>query len=202
MGKPSIRWVKQLLLVATAAGLVYFFSCTNSVTSPQTPFADFYFTTQITGWVPDSSSHFAALPVASLYNGSKDGGAITYDSAGLVKWFREKMNGGDSADSINGQYSFDGWVFDFGTSAKAKALFATITASNMRQNPQDTFSDTVPLPSFSLAEAEARRVQGGINVYATFGKYYFELSLSGFAEPLTAAPEAIKFLNKYKSLAQ
>jgi hypothetical protein len=72
----------------------------------------------------------------------------------------------------------------------------------MVQNPLDTFSDTVPLSQFTADEAEASRFQGGINVDANFGEYYIRFSLSGFADPATAAPEALKFLDKYKAIAQ
>jgi hypothetical protein len=192
------------LILATVFGIAGILFCKSGPTGPavpQTVLSKFYLTDQVAGWVPDTSSHLAVLPVAALFH-AIDGGAIPYDSAGLKYWFTETMNGGPKHDSTYGDYNFIGYAEDYGNAANSKAIFDTLTAAKMVQNALDTFSDTIHLPGFTVAEAQADRFQGGINVFATFGRYYFEFQLVGYADPTTAAPDAVKFLTAYKALAQ
>jgi|GEM_PF-2474409 hypothetical protein len=191
---------KFFLFSAIAIGWTVIMSCTDKGTNPQATLADLYVTTQVMGWVADVSSDYTPQPASALVQ-TIDGDAPQYVDAGLVEWFREKMHGGDSASSTSGQYDFISFVHDYGTTSKAKVLFDTIVAHNIFQNPKDTFSDTVHLSQFSTSQAQSKRTQGGIQVYATFGRYYFQLSLMGYADPLTAVPDAEKFLTRYKEVA-
>jgi hypothetical protein len=189
-------------MLAVAMGVWGMFSCANGPTSPQTSLADFYITTQVAGWVPASNSHLAIMPVESLYR-AVDGDAYLYQNAGLGNWFIEKMYGGPTHTDTNGDYDFAGYVEKYGSAASSKAIFDKITSVHVIQNPLDTnFSDTVQLAGFSLAEAQAVRVQGGIDVYATFDTYFFSLEFTGYADPKTAAPDAVKFLTEYKAPAK
>jgi hypothetical protein len=200
-----IRWKKKLLVLATVFGIAGILFCKSGPTGPavsQTALSEFYLTTQVDGWVPDDSSHLAVLPVSALFN-AIDGDAVTYRSAGLKYWLLETMNGGLNHDSAHGDYNFAGYAEDYGNAANSKAIFDKITSVHVVQNPLDTnFSDTVQLAGFSLAEAQAVRIQGGIDVYGTFEKYYFQFELTGYADPTAAAPDAVKFLTEYKALAQ
>lgn len=185
------------------SALVGVLSCKGPApTAPQTTLADFYITTQIAGWIRDSRFQLAILPVANLYQ-AVDGDAYLYQNAGLENWFIEYMYGGSTHTDTSGDYDFNGYVEEYGSAASSRAIFDKITAVHVIQNPLDTaFSDTVPLAGFSLAEAQAVRIQGGIDVYATFDKYYFQFSLTGYADPTAAAPDAVKFLTDYKALVQ
>lgn len=185
------HWGRISIFILVCIALVW--NCGDKGTNPQTKLQDLYFTTQITGWIPDSSSHFAQFPVDSLY-GPKDGDAPIYKDAGCVWWFREKMNGGPTATFVGGDYVFIGYIMDFGTTAKAKALYDAKVATNI-------FSP-VTLGQYSSNEAQASAVGGGIQVYATFGKFYFEFTVNGFTVSqisTIAIPEALKFLDKYKA---
>ena len=158
---------------------------------------DFYMTNQITGWIPDSSNHFKQNPADSLY-GWKDGGAPTYIDSGCVSWFFEKMNGGPTASSIGGDYVFMGFIMDFGTSKNARALYGAKIAANIAPYP----AKKVTLGQYSDNEAQAITVGGGIQIYATFGKFFIEFNLTGFPASQIASiavPEALKFLDKYKA---
>jgi hypothetical protein len=191
----------SFLIIAVYVGFAIVLSCKNAPTTPEATLADFYVTTQVEGWVVDSTTPLHILPVDSLHL-SIDGGYITYENAGLEKYFLEKLNGGPTHSPSYGDYNFSGIVQDYGTSGKVRTLFDTIVAHKMVQNVLDTFSDTVHLSQFSISEVQAKRVQGGVEVYATFGRYYFEFSLLGYVDPLTAAPDAVKFLTEYKALAK
>lgn len=168
-------------------------NCGDKGTNPQAKLQDLYFTTQITGWVPDSSSHFIQFPADSLSN-YIDGPAQVYRDSGLVSWFHEKMNGGPTATPVNGDYTFIGYVHNYGTTAKAKALYDAQVAVNI--------TTKVTLGQYSDNEAQASAVGGGIHVYATFGALYFEFYVTGFTVSqisTIAVPEALKFLDKYKA---
>jgi hypothetical protein len=190
----------RILSRDAVVGMVLLIACAKGPTGPNVTLADFYLTTQISGWVADSGSHFVDYSPTDLFS-QVDGAAQPFQDGGLVQWCTEKMNGGTGASPANGQYNFSGSVYDFGTVTKAKSFYESKIAVDMVQT-SDTFSDTVPLGQYTVDEAEASRFQGGITVDANFEKYYIKFSLSGFADPLTAAPEALKFLDKYKAIAQ
>lgn len=200
-GTLSRQKAKHLLSLVVFFFLTFGTSCVNKTVGPQTTLSEFYVTTQVDGWVADSSSHLVLHPAADLFE-AIDGGAPIYEAAGLQEWFVESLNGGPNHSPVYGDYNFKGYVEDYGTSSNARAIFNTNTSTKMVQNPRDTFSDTVQLSPFSLSEAQANRVQGGINVFANFGQVYFEFSLTGYVDPTTAAPDAIKFLTRYKALAE
>ncbi len=190
----------RTLLLGAVVSSTLFLACAKGPTGPNVTLADFYLTTQISGWVVDSGSHFVDYSPTDLFT-QVDGAAQPFQNGGLVQWCTEEMNGGAGASAANGPYNFSGFVYDFGTIAKAKSFYESKVAVDMVQTA-DTFSDTVPLSQYTADEAEASRFQGGINVDANFEKYYIRFSLSGFADPATAAPEALKFLDKYKAIAQ
>jgi hypothetical protein len=172
-------------------------NCNDKGTNPQARLQDLYDSTQITGWIPDSSSHFVQYPADSLYR-PKDGGAPTYIDSGCVSWFFEKMNGGPTASSVGGDYVFMGYIMDLGTSKNARALYGAKIAANIAPYPVKK----VTLGQYSDNEAQAITVGGGIQVFATFGKFYIEFSLNGFLASQIASiavPEALKFLDKYKA---
>jgi hypothetical protein len=183
------------IFIIVCVALVW--NCSDKGTNPQAKLQDLYFTTQITGWVPDSSSHFIQYPPESLFN-YIDGPAQRYCDSGLVSWFHETMNGGPTATTVGGDYAFIGYVHDYGTTAKAKALYGAKIAVNITPFP----GNKVALGQYSDNEAQASAVGGGIQVYATFGKFYFEFNVTGFAVSqisTIAVPEALKFLDKYKA---
>jgi hypothetical protein len=158
---------------------------------------DLFITSQIAGWVPDSSSHFVQYPADSLFN-FINGPAQRYIDSGLVSWFHEQMNGGPTATPVGGDYAFDGYVHNYGTTAKAKALYDAKIAVNITPIP----GNKVTLGQYSDNEAQASAGGGGIQVYATFGTLYFEFNVMGFLPSqisTIAVPEALKFLDKYKA---
>lgn len=188
--RKTLPWGGISLFIVVCAALVW--NCGDKGTNPATTLQDLYFTTQITGWVPDSGSHFIENPPNDLY-GPMNGSAPPYVSAGLVSWFREKMYGGPTATSLGGEYAFIGYVMDFGTIANAKSFFDAKAALAIQP------ADKVPLPSFTDNEAQAKPGSGGVMVYATFGKYYFEFPVMGYSVTADAVTEALKFLDKYKA---
>ncbi|HUI91845.1 MAG TPA: hypothetical protein VLX68_06305 [Chitinivibrionales bacterium] len=187
-------WGGITIFIIVCVALVW--NCGDKGTNPQTKLQDLYFTSQISGWVPDSSSHFVQYPPESLFN-YIDGPAQVYKDSGLVSWFHEKMNGGPTASPLNGDYAFNGYVHNYGTTAKAKALYDAQVAVNI--------TTKVTLGQYSDNEAQASVVGGGIHVYATFGALYFEFYVMGFTVSqisTIAVPEALKFLDTYKAIVQ
>jgi hypothetical protein len=155
---------------------------------------DFFITNQIPGWITDSTSPFVQYPADSLY-GPINGAAPRYIDSGLVSWFREKMNGGPTATSTGGDYAFLGYVHDYGSTSKAKALYGAKIATDITPYP----ADKVTLGQYSDNEAQASVVGGGIRVCATFSKFYFEFYVVGFQNSADAVTEGLKFLDKYKA---
>jgi hypothetical protein len=187
-----LLWLGASIFVISCIAI--FLNCFGPETNPKTKLQDLYFTTEVTGWVPDSSSHFVQYPAESLYN-FINGPAQRYIDSGLVSWFREKMNGGPTASPDSGDYVFNGYIHDYGTTAKAKALYEAKVVVNVTPYP----TKKVVLDQYSDNEAQAITVGGGIQVYATFGKFYFEFNITGFQVSGDAVPEALKFLDKYKA---
>jgi len=185
------------LITALSAGAILFLSC-EKASSPTPPLSDFYLSSQLAGWVPDSTTPLDILPVDKLY-GPLDGGADPFDKAGLLTWFHEKMNGGTHPTASSGDYLFDGYVHDYGTPEKARALFAKKVASDMPGDPLDTASGLVRFSTFPDSEAQGKMVLEGVMVEATFGQYYFEFNLVGYTDPGIAVAEAGKFLSWYKA---
>jgi hypothetical protein len=185
-----LPWGGLSFFIIICAAVIW--NCGDKGTNPATTLKDLFFTTQITGWVPDSASHFIENPPNGLYT-PMNGSAPPYVTGGLVSWFREKMYGGPTATSLGGEYMFLGYVMDFGTIANAKSFFDAKTALAIQP------ADKVPLASFTDNEAQAKPVTGGVMVYAAFGKYYFEFPVMGFAVTGDAVTEALKFLEKYKA---
>jgi hypothetical protein len=152
---------------------------------------DFFLTDQVPSWVPDSASHFAVCSPDSLFT-PINGGAPPYIAAGLVSWCFEKMNGGQTASPTGGDFLFLGYVHDYGTTEKAKALYDAKVAANIITK--------VALGQYTDNEAQASAVAGGVQVYATFGRMFFTFNVTGFANRDDAVAEAIKFLDTYKAI--
>jgi hypothetical protein len=187
-----LPWCGISLFIIVCAALVW--NCGDKGTNPPTTLQDLFLTTQITGWVPDSSSHFKQNPPNGLY-GPINGAAPAYIDSGVVSWFSEKMYGGPTATSAGGEYVFIGYIMDFGTTKNAKALYGAKIAANFTPYP----NDKVTLGQYSDNEAQAITNGGGVTVAATFGKYYFEFPVMGFSVTADAVTEALKFLDKYKA---
>ena len=84
------------------------------------------------------------------------------------------------------------WMMDFGTSAKAVALFNTNTVK---------YNASTAVPTFSSSDAAyAVQAGGNIDVYAHFNQFYFELDLTGYDNVSDSIKDAQYFLTRYKAL--
>ena len=118
---------------------------------------------EIAGWKEDTT-RFKAFDGAALFS-IIDGGAPAYIDAGLIGGCVEELSGPDSA-------SAEIFMEDFGTAVAASAMFGKRRGE---MSPGDT------LPGFKKNEAAAEKVIGGCFACACFGRWYFELSMTGYS---------------------
>lgn len=133
-----------------------------------------------TGSMPDT---FLAYPIESLdccVPGSIDGGAVWYDTTGCTKVAYQTMTRPLTAPDTARSASY---VMDFGTSAKATAMF--------QKNNDGTQS---AVPSFSTSAAMVKIFPTTIKTIAHFNKFYIELVLTGFYSTSTQRVDTVPAL--------
>ena len=126
--------------------------------------------TDIAGWqFADLYDSFNVYTPAALYS-LMDGPAAEYLDLGVVKVEFEHMT------SPDGQHDLQLKVMDFGTSAKATAMF------NDKKSRE--FGDTVVVAPYADTLVIARPLLAGLSVCAHYKKFYFEMDVSGFPDRL------------------
>jgi hypothetical protein len=162
--------------------------CTPSPTAPKGPtLAALYDSTSYAGWAPDSGSEFIAYDTLTIWN-PLDGGAVPYVQNGLVSATFKTLKEASLSDTMKCAVR----IMDFGTFAKAQTMF------NVSCTQYQASSALAPL---SVSEAAYMVEAGGnITVYAHFGRFYFELELTGYAIVSDSERDALHFLSIYRSL--
>ncbi len=128
----------------------------------------------ITGWqiakVSDTSvisDSFDVYTPAALYS-KMDGPAGEYIDQGVVTAMFEHMT------SPDGQNDLQLKVMDFGTPAKATAMF------NDKKSRE--FNNAILVAPYADTLVVARPLLAGLSVCAHYKKFYFEMDVSGFSD--------------------
>lgn len=130
------------------------------------------------GWKEDTT-RFKAFDRTSIFT-IIDGGAPDYLDNGLIAGCVEELSGPDSA-------SGEVFIEDFGKAGAAAAMLS---------KKSGTMSER--LPGFQKAEAAAEKVIGGCFACACFGRWYFEISMTGYTSFEKSAAAASNLLAAFK----
>jgi len=142
----------------------------------------------VNGWILDT---FGVYTADALVN-DLQGGSSPYINHHVVEAIDERLKNASGADTTYLGYHF--FIMDFGTVANATSMYQS----------QKAYFDQIPSSAgisgfdLSVAFADTARARG-VAAYGHFGKFYFELPLSGYANHLDALGPAAQFLNLLKS---
>jgi len=163
---------------------------------------------------PNNSSNTTSASLDDLYNAAASINGWTEGNEQRFNFTAEnlhfKINGGDYSyikdstlkegyfatlqNASTGAY-LEYFVFDYNTQANAKKEFDYLVQKRI----VDGGMTEVNIAGFNSSSVRAAEVGGGIQVYAYFNKYYFEMTFSGYNSTSDAANDAAIFLNKFKS---
>jgi hypothetical protein len=177
--------VSRLALFTGA--ILILFSCNSdspvsAVPPTNQPLKDFVLTSNaVPGWTaPDSNvAYFDSLNLFNLI----DGGSVPYIQGGLDTGVRQ---------SLKHDSTLFGTVMamDFVTAQKAAAIFGFEAQDN---------NATAQLAGFTKSDALCYVFYGGVIAFAHFGKYYFNVKLSGYSDSASSVNDAARFVMEYKS---
>ena len=136
--------------------------------------------TRIAGWKEDTS-RFKSFDRNGLFT-VIDGGAPDYLDAGLIGGIVLELNGTDSVSS-------EIFVEDFGN-AKASAT--------MLAKKAEAISHVDTLAGYKKSEVIVEKVIGGCLACAGFGRYYFEVSMTGYSDYAKATKTAGTLLSAFQ----
>jgi hypothetical protein len=150
---------------------------------------DFRVTTQIAGWLQDTSQYaFEKFDPDSLYD-IIDGGAAEYTSRGLIEGIKVKMN----RVTESGTNTATIFVMDFGTDSTANAMYLEKVPMVSKKWVIEGISENSALIDTAFFEA--------CEVYACFGHFFFNGTFSNFALETDAVTQAALFVNYFKKKA-
>ncbi|NLW33834.1 MAG: hypothetical protein GXY77_20485 [Fibrobacter sp.] len=137
---------------------------------------------EASGWVESALFDF------NVSNCTKDaglnGGAQKYIEKGLVEGFKQTFS--------KSSFNFILIVIDFGNSSNANAMFS-------KMHTEEVF-DEIIIDGFSENEAIIDNSPlSGVDAYAHFGKYYFELHFTGYSKKADAKNAASSFLELFRN---
>ena len=137
---------------------------------------------QIPGWTqdPDPDTYWTGTDLVAA---GIDGGNVAYDDRGFRQGMFQTLNG-PVPQVCNLR------AMDFDTESNATTMFLYAQKIN---------SATVPIPSFDASTAIGETVLGGADGFAHFKASYFELYLTGYADPNAAIADATLFLQVLQS---
>ncbi len=117
-----------------------------------------------------------------------NGGNVEYIDRGLIAASAQNFTSADSR-------TMRSLCMDFGTAAKASAMYAYKKASV-------TAALTIPSFDSSVAVGKPEILFQGITAFAWFDRFYFEIRLLGYADQTQALGNAAVFLSQYASKIQ
>jgi hypothetical protein len=135
---------------------------------------------EISGWI-DQPEYFASFDTAQLYI-LINGGATSYIEEGLVDGIFQILNNGTDN-------TCDIFLYHFGTSQKAQVMFA---------KKKEWISSKVLVTGYDESIVVGDEFLGGAVIYAHFGKFELELSLSGYSDIEQLKTAAKLFLQVYE----
>lgn len=112
-----------------------------------------------------------------------NGGAQVYVDKGMVAGFKQyvETGGGKKAELL---------VLDFGTEASASAIYSYKVDGNDEKLAAGTYSEAVAQLDNSA--------MSGVTAYAHFGKYYLELSFTGYNDKAESRITATNFVEVFE----
>jgi hypothetical protein len=138
-------------------------------------------TKQIPGY-HDQGKLFQAFAPQKLYE-IINGAAPPYINGGLVSGIHQQLNA-DSGRTI------EIFAEDFATAEKAGAMYRL---------KRSDFPYTVPVENEDTAAVIAAPAIGALVVVCTIDRFYFEITISGFAEQADAEKQAAALISVYKN---
>ncbi|MGA2447087.1 MAG: hypothetical protein ABTD50_00250 [Polyangiaceae bacterium] len=185
--KTSLQWI-----CGCALGGVIGLGCTSSTGASADPYAafgqKFELSNEISSYKPDVGIGYATYTADTLTS-YDDGQAGEYTDLGMLYAAVQTLDGPSSEQALVVS-------MDFGTGAKAQAMFLSSTSSTAPLEAVGSWDSSTVTAHPSLASLE---------VFAVFGEYYFEITLSGYGDQTggcTACTDATAFLNALKAKAQ
>lgn len=134
---------------------------------------------EVSGWNESSCFDFNVSNCSS--EAGLDGGSEEYINEGMVEGFRQMMQKTD--------YIGDLRIMDFGDATKATNMFNKKT-SNLSDKKLGNFAETQAATEDNLS---------GVNAYAHFGKFYFEIQFTGYSNKTDAKSTAASFMELYEN---
>jgi hypothetical protein len=134
------------------------------------------------GWI---ERQVAEYDTSSLYD-IINGGAPPYIARGLVKGIYQRL------EHAEGERAAELFVMEFGSARNASDIF---------NDKRPDSSETVVVGGYPDSVVVASRHLSGVNAYAHFGWFYFELTLSGYTDEAAAVEQAHTFLSEFEEKA-
>lgn len=137
---------------------------------------------QLSPWVEqkETTQSFSAHGLFDVING----GAEVYIGQGLIEGIHQQFTAKDGK-------TVEVFAEDFGTPEKASAMMKV---------KKEEFSETKPISGLTDIENALSKAIGASVVIASIGRFYFEITVSGFSDDKDTEGAAISFINYYKKL--
>lgn len=136
----------------------------------------------VSPWTENASEGFRAFKASNMF-ALINGGAQTYIDKGMVAGFEQNMAGG-------GEKTAKLLVLDFGTEASASAIYAYKANENGEKLAAGTFPE-------AIAQLD-NSAMSGVTALAHFGKYYLELSFTGYSDKSESRTTATSFVEVFE----
>jgi hypothetical protein len=150
---------------------------------------------EIAGWKSGKYTEFTPWTLWDLINGGDD--KYTAEST-LVKGFIQFLD-----DTVNGANTSIGLrIMDYGTAANAAAMYHKIKPPSLPDSLDYFKTNPFAVPPFDTSILIARPTGGGVEAYAHFDRFYFQLSNSGYALTDEAVADIKLFIVYFQSIAQ
>ena len=135
---------------------------------------------EVSGWT--ETSYFEYNVSNCSDNAGLNGGAAKYVEKGLVEGIKQRL--------MKSDYNADIFIMDFGNSSNATDMFDNMSAG---------IDPKQPVGDFGMAIAVLDEHLSGVNVYAHFNKYFFEIHFTGYSNKADAKTTAASFIELYEN---
>lgn len=136
----------------------------------------------VSPWTENASEGFKAFKASNMF-ALINGGAQNYIDKGMVAGFQQNMAGG-------GEKTAKLLVLDFGTEASASAMYSYTDNANEDKLNAGDYPQTVAQLDNSPSS--------GVVAIAHFGKYYMELSFTGYNDKSESRITAASFVEVFE----
>lgn len=137
---------------------------------------------EVSPWIENNEEEFIEFKASTMFS-LINGGAQIYVNHGVVEGFQQTM-------AIDEKLAFL-MVMNFGTTSNASEMYVFTDAANDEKSAVGNYN-------LSVAELDNSPMNGVIAI-AHFGKYYMELSFSGYNDKSEAQATAASFIEVFES---